>query len=178
MGFTLESAPQPSVLACPLSSSIAAAHRPTIATQSVSFRPRGSSPPRRFTPRSACQSIAPDYRQGFAASAPAFATEVTPTDASGCASPSQKCSRRIAHIAAGTTTRPGPPSNRTPRCPETMLIHTPPPKRCGCGAAKSARFAPTRERIQACGTRGCVRPESRSTHPTQAPGWFLGNTRF
>jgi len=107
VGFTLESAPQPTVLVRPLSNHIAATHRPTAATRSVSFRPRGSSPPRRFTPHSACQFIAPDYRQGFATSAPIVPAEAAPIRASGDASPSKEMSRRIARIAARTTTGRG-----------------------------------------------------------------------
>jgi hypothetical protein len=107
------------------------------------FRPCGSSPLRRFTPRSARRFIAPDYRQGFATSAPSTATEVGGIRASGDAPP-RKSTRRFARIAARTSTRPWLSSNPNAEAFRNVA-HTIPPSEKVWLRSRESPFSPPPE---------------------------------
>lgn len=112
------------------------------------FRPCGVSPLRRFTPRSGRQFIAPGYRQGFIASAPSAATEVVASGRLATPHP-----RKNVPVGSPALLREHPLALAFQQ-PDTEVsennAHTsPPPKRCGCGAARDSP-ACTRGRRPMC----------------------------
>lgn len=140
-----------------------------------SFRPCGVSPLRRFTPRSGRQFIAPGYRQGFIASAPSAATEVVASGRLATPHP-----RKNVPVGSPALLREHPLALAFQQ-PDTEVsennAHTsPPPKRCGCGAARNSP-ACTRGRRPMC-VEHEKRSAYRSTLRTQAPRVHCGSRGF